>query len=196
VLDLWPVSAGDPTAAFTTVMNWSSIGEHEHEGQLYGEKPREFAPFLHLPQETGERMEIAINARPEECERIARGGWKLVNALKITRTPWSYQDYIKASLAEFSVARHGYVSTQCGWFSDRSSAYLAMGRPVVLQDTGFSAFLPSDAGLLAYRTREEALAAIQQVHAHYAEHCRAARAVAEEYFDAQHVLTDLLAKCV
>ena len=194
VLDLWPVAAGNGAAPFTTVMNWSSIGEHEYEGRVYGEKPREFAPFLPLPQDTGECMELAINAPADVRERLAQGGWRLADALEVTRTPWTYQDYIKASLAEFAVARHGYVSTQCGWFSDRSSAYLAMGRPVILQDTGFSAFLPSHAGLLSYRTRQEALVAIRQVRANYVEHCRAARAVAEEYFDARRVLTDLLEK--
>lgn len=194
VLDLWPVTAGNNAAPFTTVMNWSSIGEHEYEGRVYGEKPREFAPFLPLPHDMGECMELAINAPTEVQERLAQGGWRLTDAAAVSRTPWTYQDYIKASLAEFAVARHGYVSTQCGWFSDRSTAYLAMGRPVILQDTGFSAFLPSAAGLVSYRTRDEALVAIRQVRANYVEHCRAARAVAEEYFDARRVLTDLLEK--
>ena len=133
-----------------------------------------------------------MNAPPEVRERLTQGGWRLADALEVTRTPWTYQEYIKASRAEFAVARHSYVSTQCGWFSDRSSAYLAMGRPVILQDTGFSTFLPSGAGLLPYRTRDEALGAIRQLRVDYEAHCQAARAVAKEYFDARRVLTDLL----
>ena len=142
VVDLWPVEAGDPSAPFTSVMNWSSVGDREYEGRLYGEKPREFAPFFTLPRDTGEAMEFAINAPGEVRDRLRSGGWRFADARQVTRTPWTYQDYLRASRAEFAVARHAYVSTQCGWFSDRSSAYLAMGRPVILQDTGFSAFLP------------------------------------------------------
>jgi hypothetical protein len=194
VLDVWPVEAGNPAASFTSVMNWTSIGEHEYQGQVYGEKPREFQQFLSFPQETGEPMELAIIAPEDVSARLLQGGWRLANALEITRTPWTYQDYIKASRAEFAVARHGYVSTQCGWFSDRSTAYLAMGRPVVLQDTGFSAFLPCGAGLLAYHTKAEALAAIRHLATDYEAHCQAARAVAEEYFDARRVLSDMLEK--
>jgi len=194
VLDLWPVEVGAASAPFTTVMNWSSAGDREFEGRAYGEKPREFAPFFSLPHDTGEPMELAINAPLEVRQRLASGGWQLANAREITRTPWTYQQYLKTSRAEFSVARHGYVTTQCGWFSDRSSAYLAMGRPVILQDTGFSAFLPTDAGLLRYRSRGEAIAAMRQLSIDYEAHRRAARAVAEEYFDARRVLTSLLEK--
>jgi hypothetical protein len=196
VLDLWPVATGDPSAPFTSVMNWSSIGEREHEGQFYGEKPREFVPFLDLPRDTGEAMELAINAPPDVRERLIAGGWRLVDAMHVTRTPWTYQEYLRASRAEFAVARHAYVSTQCGWFSDRSAAYLAMGRPVILQDTGFSAFLPGGSGLLPYRTPPEAVSAMRQLRADYPAHCRAARAVAEAHFDARRVLTSLLERSV
>jgi hypothetical protein len=192
VLDLWPVEQGVPSAPFTSVMNWSSVGEREYEGRVYGEKPREFEPYFTLPRDTGEAMELAINAPRDVRERLRSGGWRLADALHVTRTPWTYQDYLRTSVAEFAVARHAYVSTQCGWFSDRSTAYLAMGRPVVLQDTGFSAFLPGDAGLLAYRTRPEAITRLRQLRADYDGHCRAARLVAAEYFEAGRVLTELL----
>jgi hypothetical protein len=192
VVDLWPETAGDPSAPLTSVMNWSSIGDREYEGRVYGEKPREFAPFFTFPRDTGESMELALNAPGDVRERLRSGGWRLADARQVTRTPWTYQDYLRASRAEFAVARHAYVSTQCGWFSDRSSSYLAMGRPVILQDTGFSAFLPSGAGLLPYRTRDEAVHAIKQLRADYPAHCRAARAVAETHFDAGRVLSELL----
>ena len=193
VLDLWPVKAAYPSAPFTTVVNWSAYGDREHEGRVYGQKDREFEPFFSLPRDTGEAMEIAVNNAPETVrERLTDGGWRLADPLEVAKNPWTYQRYLWASRAEFGVAKHGYASTQCGWFSDRSSAYLAMGRPIVVQDTGFSAFLPCGEGLLAYRTPEEAVAAIRRLHDDYDAHCRAARAVVEEYFDARQVLTCLL----
>jgi hypothetical protein len=192
VLDLWPIDAGDSAAFLTTVMNWSAYGEREHEGRVYGQKDREFEPFFSLPHDTSQTMEIALNAPTAVRERLAAGGWRLANPLEVTRDPWTYQYYLRTSKGEFSVAKHGYVSTRCGWFSDRSAAYLASGRPVVLEDTGFSEFLPSEAGLLAYRTPDEAVTAIRRLNDDYGAQCRAARAVAEEHFDARQVLTSLL----
>jgi hypothetical protein len=192
VIDLWPMEAGDPSAPLTTVVNWSAYGDREHEGRVYGQKDREFEPFFSLPRDTGETTEMVVSAPAAVLERLADGGWRLADPLKITRDPWTYQRYLRASRAEFGVAKHAYVSTQCGWFSDRSSAYLATGRPVIVQDTGFSKLLPCGEGLLAYRTLEEAVLAIRRIRDGYKAHCRAARAVAEEYFDARRVLTDLL----
>jgi glycosyltransferase involved in cell wall biosynthesis len=192
VLDLWPVAPGDPSAPFTTVMNWAAYGARQHNGRVYGQKDREFEPFITLPRDTGLRMELAVNAPEPVRKRLADGGWRLADPLDVSRDPWTYQAYLGASAAEFCVAKHGYVSTGCGWFSDRSSAYMAMGRPVVVQDTGFSDFLPCGAGLLAYRRPSEAVAAIRRVHDDYDAHCRAARALVEEHFDASRVLTSLL----
>lgn len=194
VADLWPVEPGDPGAPFTTVMNWSAYGDRTHEGRIYGQKDREFEPFFLLPRQTGERMEMAVSAPAPVRARLIDGGWRLADPLEVTRTPWSYQDYLKSSSAEFCVAKHAYVTTHSGWFSDRSSAYLAMGRPVIVQDTGFSDFLPCGVGLLAYRTPHEAVAAMRRLKLDYDRHCRAARAVAEECFDARLVLTELLGR--
>lgn len=192
VLDLWKFNVGDETAPLTTVMNWSAYGDREHEGRIYGQKDREFAPYFALPEETGEPMEIALNAAADVRQRLQQGGWRIAEPGEITRDPQTYQDYLSASRAEFSVAKHAYVSTRCGWFSDRSAGYLASGRPVVVQDTGFSDFLPTGAGLLAFREHSEALDAIQRLKSDYAAHCRAARAVVAEHFNAERVLTDLL----
>jgi hypothetical protein len=192
VLDLWPPTPGDPSAPFTTVINWEAYGAREHAGRTYGQKDREFEPFFALPREVDEPMELAVSARAEVRERLARGGWRLADPGAVTRDPWTYQDYLRTSRAEFCVAKHAYVSTRCGWFSDRSAGYLAMGRPVVVQDTGFSDFLPCGAGLLPFRNPAEAQAAIQMLRDDYDAHCRAARALVEEFFDARRVLSDLL----
>jgi hypothetical protein len=191
-LDLWPVTPGDPSAPFTTVMNWSAYREREYEGRVYGQKDREFTPFFSLPKETGRLMEIALNAPVEVRKRLAAGGWRIADPGQVTRDPWTYQEYLRSSRAEFSVAKHAYVSARCGWFSDRSAGYLAMGRPVIVQDTGFSDFLPCGVGLLAFSSPAEAVEAVSRLNDHYDSHCRAARLVAEEYFDARKVLTDLL----
>jgi hypothetical protein len=193
VLDLWAAGPGDPAAPLTTVMNWTAYGDHEHEGRVYGQKDREFAPFFTLPRDTGERLEIAVGSPAAGvAERLTAGGWRLADPVRVTRTPASYQGYLRASRGEFCVAKHGYVSTRCGWFSERSTSYLATGRPVVVQDTGFSDFLPCGQGLLAWRTPAEATAAVRRLHTDYDGHCRAARAVIEEHFDARRVLTNLL----
>jgi hypothetical protein len=192
VLEQWPADIGDPSAPFTTVVNWSAFGDRTHEGRVYGQKDREFEPFFSLPRLTGEAMEMTVGAPSAVRERLTDGGWQLADPLEITRDPWTYQRYVQTSRAEFGVAKHGYVSTHCGWFSDRSSAYLATGRPAIVQDTGFSDFLPHGEGLLAYRTPDEAVTAIRRLADNYDAHCRAARALTEEYFDARWVLTDLL----
>jgi hypothetical protein len=192
VLDLWQVEPGDPAGPFTTVMNWSAYGDRQYEGRVYGQKDREFAPFFSLPRESGERMEIALNAPTAARQRLVEGGWRLADPREVTRDLFAYQRYLGSSRAEFSVAKHGYVSTRCGWFSDRSSGYLAMGRPVVVQDTGFSDFLPCGTGLLAYRTPDEARAMIRRLREDYEAHCRVARVIAQEHFNSDRVLSDLL----
>lgn len=195
VPDLWPIEPADPAAPITTIMNWAAYGAHEHDGRVYGQKDLEFVPFLNLPRDQKLRMLMAVGAARKVEELLAEHSWENVNAREVTRDPAAYQRFIRSSKAEFSVAKHGYVATQCGWFSDRSTGYLASGRPIVVQDTGFSRFLPCGQGLLAYRTPEEAVRALHQLNEDYAAHCRAARAVVEEHFDARHVLSSLLERC-
>lgn len=194
VLDLWLAGPGLSAAPYTTVMNWSAYGEHEYNGRIYGQKDREFEPYFDLPLRTGERLELAINAPQGVRERLLAGGWRVSDPLRVARTPVDYQAYLRLSRGEFSVAKHAYVMTRSGWFSDRSTGYLASGRPVILQDTGFSEVLPTGKGLLAFRTPQEAVDALCRVSADFEEHCSAARAIAEQYFDAKRVLTDLLEK--
>ena len=193
-IDQWPVTPGDATAPFSTVINWTSY--KLEEGATYGEKDREFEPYFSLPTKVHEPMEIAGNAPRVIRQRLAAGGWRLVDPLEVTKDPRTYQDFLARSRAEFCVAKHGYVSTQCGWFSDRSTAYLALSRPVVVQDTGFSKFLPCGDGLLTYRTPGEAIAAIESVSQDYDHHSRAAREVVEANFDSRKILTELLERCI
>jgi hypothetical protein len=194
---LWPVEKADPAAPFTTVTSWDT-GGYRHRGRIFGGKAREFEPLFTLPKDTGEDMEIAVSIEPKitdsktVLQRLTNGGWRVRDAIEVTRTPSCYQKYLAASRAEFSVARNGYVSAQCGWFSERSAAYLASGRPVILQDTGFSKVLPCGEGLLAYRNRCEAIAAIKRLREDYDAHCRAARMLAEDFFDSRRVLSRLL----
>lgn len=200
VTDLWPVAppSAPDDAAWTSVMNWSAYGggERLHEGRAYGQKPREFEPFYSFPKAVEQPMELAVTAPAAARDRLIDGGWRIADPLRVTRTPESYQRYLRESRGEFSVAKHGYVATRCGWFSDRTCAYLASGRPAVVQDTGFGKFLPAGQGLLAWRTPADAADAIRRVNADYASHCRAARAVVEQNFDAHRVLTDLLERCL
>jgi hypothetical protein len=202
VLDLWPVAETASSAPFTTVTTWEPLGDHHHEGRTFGGKAREFEAFLSVPRDAGQDMEIALTHSQTRWDghtivsRLAAAGWHAFDAIEVTRTPWDYQSYLRRSRAEFCVAKHGYVSTRCGWFSERSAGYLASGRPVVVQDTGFSDFLPCGAGLLPFRDPSEALQAIRSVVDDYDMHCRAARALVEEYFDARCVLTSLLERAL
>ena len=192
VLDLWPVKKGHSDTPFTTIMNWSPLGDCEHEGRVYGQKEREFEPFLSLPREARTAMQIAVRVPTNIRRRLVAGGWALRDPVRITRSPFSYQSYLRSSKAEFSVAKHGYVTTACGWFSERSAAYLASGRPAVIQDTGFSRWLNTGDGLIPFNSRDEAAAGLERVNRCYTAHCRAAREIAEHYFDARKVLTSLL----
>ena len=191
-LDAWPVTSGPADGKFTTVMQWDSYPAREYDGVRYGQKSESFGPFLDLPQRTTSALELALGSVTAPRELLRQKGWSIRDPLAVTRDPWTYQRYIQASKAEFAVAKHGYVISRSGWFSERSAAYLASGRPVVTQETGFSDWLPTGSGVLSFTTPEEAVAGIEEINRRYEYHCRAARKVAEEYFDARKVLTRLI----
>jgi hypothetical protein len=181
---------------FTTVMNWTSYNPVTYEGQTYGQKDVEFKRFLDLPEMVAPiPLEVAVNAgktRRTPRDLLAHRGWRVVDPAEVCHDLGSYRDYIESSMAEWSVAKNGYVLGQTGWFSCRSACYLAAGRPAVVQETGFSALFPVGEGLLPFSQIEEAAAAIGEVVANYARHAKAARAIAEEYFDSDKVLTRLI----
>ena len=182
--------------AFTTVMNWTSYKPVIYGNHSYGQKDVEFVRFGELPSHVAPtRLEIAVNAgktRRPPRQLLAHKGWHVVDPAEVCPDLDTYRQYIESSKSEWSVAKNGYVLGQPGWFSCRSACYLAAGRPVAVQDTGFSAVLPVGEGLLAFTTVEGAVAAIREIEANYTRHAKAARALAVEYFDAAKVLTRLI----
>jgi hypothetical protein len=193
VLEAWPVTPGPVHGKFTTVMQWDSYATRAYNGRLYGMKSVSFGPYLDLPGKAGPVFELAIGSPTAPRSLLRRQGWGVRNSLRPTRDPWTYQHFIQQSKAEFSVAKSGYVVSYSGWFSERSAAYLASGRPVLVQDTGFSEWLETGAGVMPFTTPEEALAGLEEINRRYEFHCRAARAMAAEYFDARKVLSRLIA---
>lgn len=212
LLDYW--QAGPPSREeFTTVCNWKQGGRDiEYQGETYyWSKDREFLKFIDLPRRISVLIELAMGladakvTRPgfgdlvpalgmTEDERcgLASNGWRLIDAHAFTTDPWPYRDYIRASRGEFTVAKDQNVRLRSGWFSERSACYLAAGRPVITQDTGFGTVFPTGEGLFVFNTMEEILAAFAAINSDYERHSRAARAIAEEYFRAETVLAKVL----
>jgi len=175
----------DARDRFTTVMTW----QIESFADVGGNKDQEFVKFIGLPSRTAQKFELAING-PQQLLR--EHGWDTVDAMNVSRTPTAYREFIHGSKAEFGVAKHTYVANRSGWFSDRTACYLASGRPALVQDTGWTAHLPSGGGLLAFSTVDEAAAGVESINADYPRHAREAHDVAREHFDARIVLPRLL----
>jgi glycosyltransferase involved in cell wall biosynthesis len=177
-------------------MNWTSYNPVVHEGRTYGQKDVEFVRFLDLPRQVAPTvLEVAVNegkTRRTPRALLAHHGWRVVDPAQVCPDLDRYRAYVESSKAEWSVAKNGYVVGQAGWFSCRSACYLAAGRPVVVQDSGFGSVLPVGEGLLAFTTMAEAVEAIRDVEARYARHAESARAIAETYFDAAKVLARLI----
>ena len=195
VLEHWPAADGVEPDALTTVGNWRSYGTVEHEGVRYGQKAHSLRKLIDLPQRCEERFALALAIDPAEnrdLETLAANGWELLDPRTVAGTPGAYQSFLQHSKAELGVAKEGYVVSRCGWFSDRSACYLASSRPVVAQDTGFGEFLPTGAGLFAFATQDDVLAALDEMNRDYGRHSRAARAIAEEFLDSERVLGELL----
>jgi hypothetical protein len=195
VLERWPPATGGAPDAVTTVANWRGYGSVEYEGVFYGQKAHAWRSFMALPTLTRQRFLLALAIHPDETadlQALAANGWELVDPARVAATPDDFQQFVRGSRAELAIAKTGYVVSRCGWFSDRSACYLASGRPVLAQDTGFGAFLPVGEGLLPFATLEQAVEAVELLNADYPTHARAARALAEEYFDSDLVLARLL----
>jgi len=186
-LDDWR-TAHPFTNRFTTVMTW----QIESFADVGGNKDLEFIKYMDLPSRTSQPFELAING-PQKLLR--EHGWSTVDAMGISRALDDYRNFIHGSKAEFGVAKHTYVETRSGWFSDRTECYLASGRPALVQDTGWTSHLPSGEGLLSFSSPDEALAGIDAINGDYAAHARRAQEIAREHFDAARILPRLLDTC-
>ena len=197
VMDVWPLTPGPAQGRYTTVMSWYSYPACEYAQVRYGLKSDSFESYIDLPKRAGPIFELAIGGSSAPRALLASKGWLLRDPLTgPAQDPWTYQRYIQQSKAEFSVAKHGYVLGRTGWFSERSAAYLASGRPVLTQETGFSDWLPTGAGLISFTAPEEVLGRVKEINGRYEFHCQAARAIAEEYFDARNVLPHLIERAM
>ncbi len=211
LLDYW--KDGDPVKQeFTTVGNWKQEGRNLiFNGETYyWSKHHEFLKFIDLPKRVDQPIEFATNlAKPETFEHgegtevpaygvandynlLTANGWKLVDGPSFTMNPWTYRDYIIKSRGEFTFAKDQNIRLRSGWFSERSACYLAAGRPVITQDTGFGCTLPTGLGLFAFNTMEEIITAFDDINSNYKKHSKAARDIAEEYFKAEKVLEKVL----
>jgi hypothetical protein len=198
VPDIWRDLAAenqhDLTAApFTTICNWSAYGPISCDGEHYGQKDEEFLRLLELPRHVLRRLEVALaGADAVTRRRLSEAGWSIREAAAVSNDLSIYQAYIEESRAEFSVAKHAYVKTRSGWFSDRSVCYLAAGRPVIVQDTGVGDWLTIGKGVLTFSSMDQAIDCIEQVEADYAGHCEAAKQIADQIFSYKVVLPRIL----
>lgn len=195
VLGLWEPHYDPTRRYFTTVATWHNKGKDiTFQGETYyWSKHVNFLKYLDLPRRTKQELELAVETGNAAIRsELTALGWRLAEAVERSATVEGYREYIYSSRGEFTVAKDIYVRPRSGWFSDRTVCYLAAGKPVVTQETGFSKFVPVGRGLFAFSTMDEAAAAFDVINADYVRHARAAREIAEEYFGAEAVLRTLL----
>jgi hypothetical protein len=197
VLEDWPVTPRpEDRSRFTTVSAWRGpYGPVDVDGRTLGPKAHEFRRFLSLPLVAPATFELALQideADGKDRAAIEEHGWQLADPAAVAGGLDAFRRYVQESAAEFSVAQAVYVHARTGWFSDRTTRYLASGRPVVVQDTGFSRTLPCGAGLLTFVSPRGATAAVEAVLADYDGHARIARALAEELFSPVRALGPML----
>jgi hypothetical protein len=164
VLDMWPVAGAVTYDGLTTIANWRGYGSIEYGGVFYGQKAHTLRELIDLPKRTSERLILALAIHPDEVkdlQALRQNGWELIDPASVADTPSKYRTFVQGSKAELGVAKSGYVKARSGWFSDRSACYLASGRPVLAQDTGFSRYLPTGRGLLRFESSSEAADGIE-----------------------------------
>jgi hypothetical protein len=195
VLDLWPAHVDASCERVSTIADWRGSQYARFESELYAGKREEFIRFLELPRRAQRPIEVALNIGQHDYEDLGvllRNDWFVRDPYLYAGNLESYQEFIRFSRAEFSVAKGGYVKSGCGWLSDRTACYLASGKPAVVQSTEFEWRLPTGTGLLTFRTVEEAVEALETIEQDYLSHARAARQIAEQHFDSDRVLGLLL----
>ena len=195
-LESWPVHPAPVGAAFTTVSHWNEGSViKDGSGDYINDKRQAFAPFLDLPSRTSQPLELALclgTDSDNDQKKLRDFGWNVRQAWDVTSSPGDYQSYIQGSKGEFSAAKPLCLRLRNAWISDRSICYLASGKPVIVEDTGPSRFLPDSAGLFRFKTVEAAAQCLDVVAAGYEHQCRLARQLAEEYFDSKKVVRQVL----
>ena len=200
VTDLWCTGVEapepDPAALFTTICNWSTSGKKDivwKDSNYLWSKSLEFLRFIEAPKLSGEPFEMATDIKKEEdLELFRKNDWNLVLPHDLSVDWNGYRDYITNSKGEFTCAKDQYIRLNTGWFSDRTACYLAAGRPVITQETGFTAHYGGKEGLLTFSTMEEIVDAVAAIRTDYKKHSRAALEIAREVFEAEKVLASLL----
>ena len=191
----WQVAEANDDASFSTVTGWWE-GWVEFGAESYFNRKRDgFLPFVSLPKYTGQSLELSVPKETgvlEEKQALIAQGWRITDSFATCSTPWDYQGYIQKSRGEFSCARPSYVRLQNAWISDRTLCYLASGKPAIVQHTGPSRFLPDNDGLFRFHDMDEAACSLEAAVGDYERHCKSARVLAEEYFDAEKAAKSLL----
>jgi hypothetical protein len=193
VLDEWTTTR-PPGEAYSTVASWRGFSEIEWAGQWYRQKSSGFEPLLDLPRRVPVPLELCLSIHPEDPDlpRLREHGWRIVSPYVHASDADTYRAYLEGARAEFAPAKHLYTAGRTGWFSDRTACYLALGRPVIVEETGLAPHVPVGEGLLTFSDRDEAIEAIARVEADYERHAVAARRFAREHLDSDHVLGRLL----
>jgi hypothetical protein len=195
VLDAWSPVATTTDDSFTTVAHWRSYGSIERDGVFYGQKAHSFRSIMGLPRQVDGDFAVALDIHPDETNDLAAltsSGWTLLDPDALCAGPGSYRDFVRSSYGELGVAKSGYVAAHAGWFSDRSACYLAAGRPVIAQSTGFERRLPVGSGLFSFADADDVGSAVDAIRSDPCGQRASARAMAEEHLDAAVVLTRLL----
>lgn len=186
------IPANAPAFPVTNLLNWSPGAPVVLDGIVYGQKGSEVERFSSLPSLAPGPFALAIGGSEAPRDQLKAKGWNILDPLMVTSSESSYRKFISGSRADFGIAKHAYVASRSGWFSDRSTCYLASGRPVLHQDTGFAEWLPSGRGVFSFATLDDARQSLEEIDSDYIVHARAARAIAEEYFEARKVIGQML----
>jgi hypothetical protein len=196
VTDLWDAPPGRPDGSFTSIANWNTSGSKDIEwrGERYlWSKSLEFLKFAAVARLSGDRFTLMSDVRdPGDRAVLTTEGWELAPPYEVSADLDAYRRWIQASKAEFTASKDQYVRLNTGWFSDRSACYLAAGRPVITQQTDMPEELYARGGLFPYETLEQAVDAVHRINADYEAHCRVAREIAIEHFEAATVLESML----
>lgn len=201
-LGAWRTEPADAGAPYCTVSDWWGGHWIEIDGILVDNSKRaSFLEFLDLPAKAGVRLELALPLVGEEdvtgdLGQLRTHGWRLRHVRDVAESCATYLDYVRASRGQFACMKRGYRELETGWMGEQALNYLASGKPVIVQYTGRTRFLPDAEGLFRFRDSDEAARSLKQAEQDYDRHRKAARALAEEYFDAVAVTASVLSRAL